>query len=156
MQSDSPIDQALEGTAQGKVRCMRCQIVRGGALAVLALAALAGGCTTLKAVDLPPQELRDALRNGEVASRGEMVVLVTANREHAMEFLEVDAAADVVRGRADDGTMVSVAVEDVVVLRSVDAAVGRSTLLGVAIASVIVLSAIVADVLEDIVEIFEP
>lgn len=155
MQSDSPVNQARQATAQRHVRCAQ-RKVRNGVLAVLALAVLAGGCTTLQAVDLPPEELREALRNGEVSRRGETVVLVTANREHTVEFVEVDAAADVVRGRADDGTMVSVAVEDIVVLRSVDAAAGRSTLLGIAIAAVIVLSAIAADAVEDFVEIFEP
>lgn len=125
-------------------------------LTVLAFAAFVGGCTTLKAVDMPPDELRNALRNGEVAQPGETVVLVTVAGERAVEFVEVDAVADVVRGRADNGSAVAVAVEDIVALRSVDADSGRSTLLGIAIALAIVLGVVVADAAEDLVEIFEP
>ena len=148
MQSDLLVNEAWETAAQRQARRTHCQIVRSGVLAVLALAALAG-CATLKAVDLPPEQLRNALRNGEVAPRGETVVLTTANSEHTVEFVEVDAAADVVRGRAHDGAMVAVAVEDIIFLKLKEEAAGRSTLLGIAIAFFVVGGLVMADIAED-------
>ena len=136
---------------------MRRHIFRRGMSAVLAFAVLAGGCTTLQAVDLPPDRLRDALRGGDVAQPGETIVLVTADgAEHTLEFMDVDAAADVVRGRADDGAVVAVAVEDIVVLRSLDRAAGSSTLLTIAVVAAIALGVFVADAGEDFVELLEP
>ena len=136
---------------------MRRHIFRRGMSAVLAFAVLASGCTTLQAVDMPPDRLRDALRDGDVAQPGETVVLVTADgAEHTLEFMEVDAAADVVRGRADDGAVVAVAVEDIVVLRSLDHAADNSTLLTIAVLAAIVLGVIAADATEDFVELLEP
>ena len=136
---------------------MRRHIFRRGMSAVLAFAVLASGGTTLQAVDMPPDRLRDALRDGDVAQPGETVVLVTADgAEHTLEFMEVDAAADVVRGRADDGAVVAVAVEDIVVLRSLDHAADNSTLLTIAVLAAIVLGVIAADATEDFVELLEP
>ena len=136
---------------------MRPHIFRRGMSAVLAFAVLASGCTTLQAVDMPPDRLRDALRGGNVVQPGETVVLVTADgAEHTLEFMEVDAAADVVRGRADDGAVVAVAVEDIVVLRSLDHAADNSTLLTIAVLAAIVLGVFVADAAEDFADLLEP
>ena len=155
MQRNSLVNQAWGNRRLAAARRTHCQVVRSGVLAVLTLAALAG-CTTLKAVDLPPEQLRNALRNGEVAPHGETVVLVTANSEHTVEFVEVDVAADVVRGRADDGAMAAVAVEDIFFLKLKEEAAGRSTLLGIAIAFFVVGGLVAADAAEDMVDLADP
>lgn len=154
MQSDLLVNEAWETAAQRQARRMHCQIARSGVLAVLALAALAG-CTTLKAVDLPPEQLRNALRNGEVAPHGETVVLATANSEHTVEFVGVDAAADVVRGRAHDGAMIAVAVEDIIFLKLKEEAADRTTLLGIAMAFFLVGLVVAEDTEDAFLDLFD-
>ena len=125
-------------------RCRLHAAARAATAAVLSLSLLAAGCTTQRAINMPPDALRGALRSGDVAPVGQAVVIVTADgTEHAVEFVAVDAAADMVRGRTAAGE-VRVPIGEVVAVRSQQAASGRTALISVAAVAVIALVAVLA------------
>lgn len=124
----------------GVPRCCHA-VARAATAAVLSLSVLVAGCTTQRAIDMPPDALRGALRSGSVAPVGQEVVIVTADgTEHAVEFVGVDAVADVVRGRAAGGEVL-VPIGEVVAVRSQQAASGRTALIVVTAVAVIALAA---------------
>ena len=150
MRSDQACNPLLDG-----ISWLR-DILRQGTVAMLSLAMLVGGCTTQKAIDMSPDALRTALRNSAVAPVGEQIVIVTVDgKEHAVEFVEVDVAADTVRGKADDGEVL-VPIGDIVVIRSRRNAPRKTALLAVAVMSAIAIGLAVGEAGEDLVEIFIP
>ena len=113
-------------------------VLRHGVVAVLSLALLAGGCTTQKAIDMSTEALGTALRTGVVAPVGEPIVIVTADgAEHAVEFVEADADADMVRGTAKGGELVAVPIAEIVGLRTREEDRGKTALVVVAALAVV-------------------
>ena len=87
-------------------------------LVCLALAAvLATGCTSMQPADLPPESLHSLIRAGSLAQPGDRVIVVVADgREHAFTVSSVDA--DAVRGELAGGGRITVAIDDIVALRT--------------------------------------
>ena len=131
-------------------------VCRLGALAVLAASVVASGCTTIKPIDLPPDDLRAELRNGAVGTPGETMEVVTADgAERVLEFVAVDQDADVLRGKDGRGEPVAVAIGDIVVVRERREARGGSALLIVGAALVVVFALIAVDAGNDLVDAVE-
>ena len=84
---------------------------------LLAVALIASGCTTLQSTQLPPDELRDGIRNGSLVETGDEISVVTTDgREHVFDVRGVDQ--DAIRGELADGEVAVVAIDDVVALRT--------------------------------------
>lgn len=87
----------------------------GGLLLVAML--IASGCTTLQSTQLPPDELRDGIRDGSLVKLGDEISVVTTDgREHLFDVRGVDQ--DAIRGELADGEEAVVAIDDVVALRT--------------------------------------
>ena len=105
-------------------------LLRHCTVAVLSLAVLTAGCTTLRVVEMPADALRTALRSGDMAPVGEQVVIVTADgAEHAMEFAAADAAADTVRGTTAGGEPLALPIGDIVEMQTRTTDGGKTALL---------------------------
>ena len=117
--------------------------------AITALALLLGGCTSLKPVELPPEEVRSQVRNGQIVRAGERVSLTTQDgTTHVFEVLEVTDR--VVRGAAID-----VPIDSIVSVRTTQADPMRTVLaVGGALAAVYVLATVdaVDEILDDILD----
>ncbi len=113
--------------------------------AVAATALLLGGCTSLKPVELPPEELREQVRNGQIVRPGERVSLTTDDgTTHVFDVLEVTGSA--VRGDAVD-----VPIDSIVSVRTPQADPARTALaVGGALAAAYVLAAL--DALDEIID----
>ena len=87
-------------------------------LGPLLAAALAGfGCTTLQSTQLPPDELRDGIRDGSLVNTGDEISVVTTDgREHFLDVRGVDR--DAIRGELSGGEETVVAIDDVIALRT--------------------------------------
>lgn len=84
---------------------------------LLAVALIASACTTLQSTQLPPDELRDGIRNGSLVETGDEISVVTADgREHLFDVRGLDQ--DAIRGELADGEEAVVAIDDVVALRT--------------------------------------
>ena len=87
----------------------------GGLLLVATL--IASGCTTLQSTQLPPDELRNGIRDGSLVETGDEISVVTTDgREHVFDVRGVDQ--DAIRGELADGEEAVVAIDDVVALRT--------------------------------------
>ena len=136
-------------------RMRRRTLSRATTAVLVALSVVVAGCTTMKSVEMSSEELRTAIRAGEVAQPGQRVVVVTANGDrHAFTFQGVDTAQDVVRGEGPAGEPVAVAIGDIVELRmpATDGVKTAAVIVSVVLA---VFLAIAADAAEDFVEIFD-
>ena len=121
---------------------------------LLSLSLVAAGCTTMKPLDMSSDELRAAIRAGEVGQPGQQMMAVTADGErHAFAFQGVDTALDVVRGEGKAGEAVAVPIGDIVALRA-PSTDGRRTALLVVGALFAVAVAVYADAVEDFFDIF--
>lgn len=112
---------------------------RGGAgrawrrLPLVALAfAGASGCVSLQAPDLTPEELRSAIRAGELIQPGDKVNLVTSEsgeRELVVAEVDVDAIRGTRAGEpgaSADGDQIVVPIDEVIGVRKRKLHVGRS------------------------------
>ena len=91
---------------------------RAATAVLVALAVVITGCTTMKSVEMSSDELRAAIRAGDVGQPGQQVVVVTADgKRHAFAFQGVDTAQDVVRGEGAAGDAVAVPIGDIAALR---------------------------------------
>ena len=150
------IRDSLRGCATAAVAKLARKIGQLGVLAVLAASVVVSGCTTIKPIDLPPENLRAELRNGAVGTPGETMEVVTVDgTERVFEFVEVDQDADVVRGQDGRGELVAVAIDDIVVVRERREARRDSTLLVVGLVLAVVLALVVAEAGNDIVDAIE-
>ena len=112
-------------------------------VAVLPLAMLTAGCTTLQVVEMPADALRAALRSGTVAPLGKQVVIVTADgAEHAVKFVAADAAADVVRATSAGGEPLALPIGDIVEMQTREKDGGKTALLVVGAVAVAALLAV--------------
>lgn len=66
-------------------------------IALFALLALAGGCTTVNRVDITPTELRDELRTGGVVKTGDQVTVVS-EVQGDLTFLVTDVDGESIKG----------------------------------------------------------
>ena len=88
-------------------------------LFVFFAALLNGGCTALQAKRLPPDALRSGIRSGSLIDPGDEVWLTTGDgKVHAFIVTEVDT--DTVDGHLMGGEPVSVPVDDVVGLETIE------------------------------------
>ena len=84
---------------------------------LLAVALAGSGCTTLQSTQLPPDELREGIRNGSLAQPGGKISVVTAaGREYVLTV--GDVGEDAIRGELSNGEEVAVAIDDLVALRT--------------------------------------
>ncbi len=117
--------------------------------AVAAIALLLGGCTSLKPVESPPEELREQVRNGQIVRPGERVSLTTDDgATHVFDVLEVTDSA--VRGDA-----VSIPVDSIVSVRTQRADPARTALAAggaLAIVYILVAQDAVDEIIDDIVD----
>lgn len=113
--------------------------------AIAAFALLLGGCTSLQPVDLPPQEVRGQVRDGQIVRLGERVSLTADDgTTHVFEVLEVTDLA--VRGDAVD-----VPIDSIVSVRTTQADPARTALaVGGVLAVVYVAAAL--DAVDEIIE----
>ena len=89
-------------------------------------ALLNAGCMSLQPSRLPADELRSAIRNGSLVEPGDEVWLSTRDgKEHAFTVSNVEP--DAVRGHLLGGEPVSVAIDDIVELRTMQAQVVQTT-----------------------------
>lgn len=70
-------------------------------MALVTLLALAGGCTTLKRVDMEPSTLRNELRAGGVIQEGDHVTVVS-EVQGDRTFVVTDVDGEAIRGQADE------------------------------------------------------
>lgn len=131
-------------------------LLRHCTVALLALAVLTTGCTTLQVVEMPADALRAALRSGTVAPLGKKVVIVTADgAEHVVKFVAADAAADVVRATSAGGEPLALPIGDIVEMQTREKDGGRTALLVVGAVAVLVLAAVAfREGAEDVAEDF--
>ena len=119
-----------------------------------AAAMMGGGCTTMKAKQLPPEALQAQIRNGSVVQAGDEAVIVTKDgKEHAFTVSAV--GTDAIVGTLDGGDSVTVPIDDVLSLRTQEVSVGRTALAGVGVYLVvggILLVVAMQDVMEDFVD----
>ena len=87
-------------------------------LGLLLAIALAGtGCTTLQSTQLPPEELRQGIRNGSLVETGDEISVVTKDgREYLLDVRDV--TEDAISGELSGRETAVVAIDDVVALRT--------------------------------------
>ncbi|MDE0659307.1 MAG: hypothetical protein F4029_02490 [Gammaproteobacteria bacterium] len=86
-----------------------------GSLLVVALVSF--GCTTLQSTQLPPEELRYGIRSGDLVQPGDEISVVTVDgAELVLVARDVDDA--VIRGELPGGEEATVAIDDLVALRT--------------------------------------
>lgn len=130
---------------------------RLGMLAVLSASVVLAGCTTIKPVDLPPEDLRTELRGGTVGTPGETIEVVTADgTEYVFDLVAIDQGADVVRGKDRRGQLVAVPIDDIVVVREDREDKISSALLAVGVILAVVLAVRGAQILDAIEDAFTP
>ena len=89
----------------------------GVAWPLLAVALVSFGCTTLQPTQLPPEELRYGIRSGELVQPGDEISVVTLDgAEYVLVTHDVDD--DVIRGELSGGEAITVAIDDLVALRT--------------------------------------
>ena len=121
---------------------------------LLSLSLVAAGCTTMKPLDMSSDELRAAIRAGEIGQPGQQMMAVTADGErHAFAFQGVDTTQDVVRGEGAAGEAVAVPIGDIVALR-VPGVKGVPTVLLIAAATYAIAVVIGAAMGEELYDIF--
>ena len=126
--------------------------MRLGVVTVVAWLLLAA-CTTMAPADLSPDALRQAIRGGSLVEPGAQIAAVTADgREHRFQVASVNAEA--IFGEAAAGEAVEVAIDDIVALQLQRVDGRKTTLLAVGL-GVAVGFAILADALEDFLDIWE-
>lgn len=130
---------------------------RLGALTVLSGCVVLAGCTTVKPINLPPEDLRAELRGGTVGTPGETIEVVTADgTEYVFELVAIDQGADVVRGKDRRGQLVAVPIDDIVVVREDREDKISSALLAVGVILAVVLAVRGAQILDAIEDAFTP
>jgi len=70
-------------------------------MVIVALLAVAGGCTTVNRVDMAPAVLRDELRAGEVVKAGDRVTVVS-EVQGDLTFVVTEVDAESIRGESVD------------------------------------------------------
>lgn len=92
----------------------------------LVLAVLLAACTTVQSSQLPPDALRSGIRSGTLVEPGDRVSVVTAGgREYAFTVNAVDT--EMIRGESSEGTLVGIAIDDVIALRKREVEPVRTT-----------------------------
>ena len=109
------------------------------------LTILIGGSASLKPVDLPPGEVREQVRAGQIARPGQRVSVTTEDgRTHEFEVVQVDDGS--VRGDAAD-----VPIDTIVSVRAMQSDPTRTVLAVVgAVAAVYIVAAV--DAVDEIVD----
>ena len=127
---------------------------RALAVGVVAVAAwLLAACTTMQPAELPPDALRQAIRDGSLVESGAQIAAVTADgREHRLQVGSVSAES--ITGETAAGQVVEVVIDDIVALRLQRVDGTKTTLLAVGVGAMVAL-ALVADALEDFLDIWE-
>ena len=121
---------------------------------LVAGAMLAGGCTTVKSKQLPPEALQAQIRNGSLVQAGDEVVIVTKDgKEHTFKVSAV--GTDAIVGTVEGDASVTIPIDDVLALRKEEISVGRTALAGVGVYLLVggVLFAFaMQDMMEDVVD----
>ena len=121
---------------------------------LVAAAMMGGGCTTMKSKQLPPEALQAQIRNGSIVRPGDEVIIVTKDGKE--RTLKVSAVGpDGIVGTPDGDASVTIPIEDVLALRTLEVSVGRTALAGVGVYLLVggVLFALaMQDAMEDIVD----
>ena len=107
----------------------RCRVAPIALMVGLVIAGCTG-CTSLRWVDAPPQDLRDSIRDGSLVHRGDQVVAVTRDGESVgMEVAAVNRGfIHGQRPAAEEASEVSVEIDEIVALRKRGVDVGRTVL----------------------------
>lgn len=106
---------------------------------LVAAAMLGGGCTTLKSNQLPPEALQAQIRNGSIVQTGDEVSVVTKDGAE-QTFIVSAVGTDAIVGTLEGGTSVTVAIDDVLALRTEEISVGRTMLAGVGAYSLVAIA----------------
>lgn len=91
-----------------------------GSLALVALLALAGGCTAAKRIDMEPAVLREELRAGGVVRAGDRVTVVS-DVQGDLAFVVTEVDSEVLRGES-----IEVPIDEIVVLEKREFALLRT------------------------------
>lgn len=118
---------------------------------LLALATLNGGCTTLQSSEMPPEAIREGIRDGYLVAAGDTVGVVTKDgTEHLIRVLDVNS--NNIRGTTGGGTSgwlagksaeaVEIPIDDVLALRTHQLEPVRSSFAAMGGAAVLSLGAL--------------
>ena len=89
-------------------------------LVIAILAMLVAGCTTMREMDLPPNEVQARIRAGEIARPGERISVTTAGgKEHVLVVVESDD--QVIRGAS-----ARVPIDEIVSVRTEHPSIGKT------------------------------
>ena len=91
--------------------------------AIFLALAFASGCTTLKPVEMPPEQLHDLISRGEVAQVGDRIKVVTADGSH--HELRVTAVTD----DSIAGGDIDIAIADIIALKTREFSGGKTAAL---------------------------
>ena len=119
-------------------------------MALVALLAVAGGCTAVKRVDMDPTTLRDELRGGGVVETGDTVTVIS-EVQGDLTFVVTDVDGEAIRGESELGQPIEVPINEIVALetrkfapvRTGAAIWGGSFLVGMTVMSVAFFAALV-------------
>lgn len=118
---------------------------------LVAAAMLAGGCTTVKTKQLPPEALQAQIRSGAIVEAGDKVAVVTRDgEEHTFKVSAV--GTDAIAGALEGGGNVTVPIDDVLSLRVEEVSVGRTALAGVGVYMLVVgiaFALAITDIMEE-------
>lgn len=119
---------------------------------LVAVAMLAGGCTTMKSKELPPEALQAQIRNGSIVQAGDDVIIVTKDgNEHTLKVSAV--GTDAIVGTLDGDASVTIPIDDVLALRTREVSVGRTALAGVSV-YLVVGGILLVLAMEDVMDAF--
>ena len=114
----------------------RCGVVVPWPVLVLAIALLPNGCTTLQTSELPPDSIREGIRDGYLVKVGDKIGVVT--EDGTEQELTVQAVGpETIRGESSAGD-VAILIDDVVALQTPQLEIVRTSFL--ALGSTAVLS----------------
>ena len=99
------------------------------------------GCTTMKAVEMTPDELQEQISTGQILSEGEMVNIVTAD-ERTHEF-RVSTITDKSIIGSDIDVPVEISIADIVAIETTEFSGGKTAALAGGMAGGVLLVAAV-------------
>jgi hypothetical protein len=125
------------------VPCMVCERISRVRVLLLVISALLLGCTSLHKIDISEDQLHEQIRAGEILREGDRVQIITFDKKrHEIWVTGIDEALvygeKAVRGdrevrgqRKVERESVSVAIDDIVGIKTRDFSVGKTTVLSV-------------------------
>ena len=93
---------------------------------LLAASLVGSGCTTLQSTQLPPEDLRYGIRSGSLVQPGDELSVVTADgKEYSLTV--GDVGEEEIRGERPGGEELTLAIDDLVALRTHQVDATRTT-----------------------------